>query len=408
MMLPHWLAAVVCVPTAVYAAAFWQYRRHWLQLPALAKEPEPPRAQATTQGEKPTVSVLIAARNEAANLPQLLADLGRQTYLHEGGRFEVIVVDDHSADDTAAVVQAAAARSQYPLRLLRLAEQSGNLTGKKAAIETAIAQARAPWVLCTDADCRVPAGWLAAYAQAFSKEQLQFVSGPVLLTGKGLLAALQGLELAALVGTGAASIAAGAPTMCNGANLAYRRSAFYAVGGFGGNAHLPSGDDEFLLHKISAAYPQGIRFLKHPDATVRTAAQPALGALLQQRVRWASKWRHYQSGASRWLAVLVLAANLSLWALVGLLCWQAAVWPWVLVGWGLKLGADVAFLRPVLRFFGRQNWLKLVPLLQVMYPPYALAVGLLGLRGGYRWKGRQVAVKSAEIPRSATVEATNE
>ncbi len=179
--------------------------------------------------------------------------------------------------------------------------------------------------------------------------------------------------------------------MCNGANLAYRRRAFLEVGGFRGNDHLPSGDDEFLLHKLAARHPGGIRFAAGAAATVRTAAQPTLGALLQQRVRWASKWRHYQpGGASRGLALLVLGANVSLYLLPLLLLSPRPAWPWVLAGWALKLGADGLFLAPVLGFFGRRRWLWLTPLLQLLYPPYALAVGLLGLRGGYKWKGRAV------------------
>ncbi|MBC8081709.1 MAG: family 2 glycosyl transferase, partial [Hymenobacter sp.] len=64
--------------------------------------------------------------------------------------------------------------------------------------------------------------------------------------------------------------------------------------------------------------------------------------------------------------------------------------PWVLAAGALKLGADVLFLTPVLRFFGRLRWLVWVPVLQVAYGPYALLVGLAGLRGGYEWKGRAV------------------
>jgi glycosyltransferase involved in cell wall biosynthesis len=375
-------------PAALYALRMVRFRRAWRQLPLL----QPPLASAPQPTDTFALTVVIAARNEAANLPYLLADLGQQSYLAEGGRVEVIIVDDHSTDQTASVVQEATQASFFTLRLLRLAELPQQPTGKKAAVQAAIAAASAPWVVFTDADCRVGPGWLAAHAAVAARPEAQFVSGPVLLTGKGALAELQGVELAALVGVGAASIALGQPTMCNGANLSYRRTAFYAVQGFAGNAHVPSGDDEFLLHKLHKAYPEGIYFLKAADAIVRTGAQPTLRALLMQRVRWASKWRHYEQTAPRYLAVLVLLANMALLiGLIGLL-FSPRSWPLVLAAWMVKLGADVWFLRPVLAFFRRRRWLLWLPVLQLAYAPYALAAGLLGLRGGYTWKGREIKV----------------
>jgi hypothetical protein len=123
---------------------------------------------------------------------------------------------------------------------------------------------------------------------------------------------------------------------------------------------------------------------------VRTAAPSTLRALLRQRVRWASKWRHYQSGPSRYLALLVLGANVALTvgAVAGL--FRPTLWPWVLAAWVIKLGADAWFLEPVLKFLGRRRWRWGILPLQVLYAPYALAVGLAGLRGGYEWKGRAV------------------
>jgi cellulose synthase/poly-beta-1,6-N-acetylglucosamine synthase-like glycosyltransferase len=336
----------------------------------------------------PQLSVLIAARNEATNLPNLLADLQSQTL--PPAAFEVIVIDDHSTDDTAAVTTNAARTSAFQLRLLRLADLPGSArSGKKAALEAAIAVAQAPWIVCTDADCRVQPNWLAAHQQAHDLEA-HFVSGPVVLTGQGPLAALQGLELAGLVASGAAGILLGAPTMCNGANLSYCRASFLAVGGYAGNAQVASGDDEFLLHKLHAAFPGGIRFLQDPQATVRTAAQPTLRQLLRQRVRWASKWQHYQAAAPRQLAVLVLAANVALAGGAVALLVQPNLAPWVAAAWTMKLGADLLFLTPVLQFFRRVRWLAWVPVLQLAYAPYALLVGLAGLRGGYEWKGRQL------------------
>ncbi len=235
-------------------------------------------------------------------LPLLLHDIAQQTL--PGTHFEVIVVDDDSADNTAAVVEGAAQHSSFVLRLITLQDQPGAPTGKKAALQAALSVARAPWVVCTDADCRVGPDWLGSYASLIQTDAaVKFVSGPVLLTGdNSLLSNLMGLEFAGLVGVGAATIGQGQPTMCNGANLAYHREAFAAVQGFSGNEHVASGDDEFLLHKLHAAFPGSIRFLKTPRAIVRTAAPPTLRTLLAQRVRWASKWRHYQQKApSAWL-----------------------------------------------------------------------------------------------------------
>lgn len=388
---------------ALYAGQMLRLRRAWQQLPQpeLPPLPELPAAAdsvatsapaaAPEPAAVPRFSVLVAARNEAANLPRLLADLARQHLPAQ--QFEVIIADDHSTDDTAALLTAATETAAFRLQVVRLAETPGAGAGKKAALQAALQYARAPWVVCTDADCRVGPDWLRAYAallDAAGPEEVHFVSGPVLLTGPAtLLQVLSGLEFAGLVGTGAAGIAAGTPTMCNGANLAYRRTAFAAVAGYAGNAHLPSGDDEFLLHKLHAAFPGSIRFLRHPAALVRTAGPPTLSALLRQRVRWASKWRHYRHPPSQRLAVLVLLANLAPMGGLVASVWLPALLPGAAAGLALKLAADGWFLAPVLRFLGRGRWLAYAPLLQLAYAPYALLVGLAGLRGGYEWKGRR-------------------
>ncbi|QIX62927.1 glycosyltransferase [Hymenobacter sp. BT18] len=366
---------------AAYLEQMVRFRRAWQRLSVSSAVP-PAAASAA-----PAFSVLIAARNEAENLPKLIADLAQQHPVPGG--FEVLIVDDHSTDATAALVTQAAATVPFSLRLLRLADDLAKPSGKKAAITAAIAAAQAPWLLLTDADCRVSPGWVSAFSTE-ARPEVQFISGPVLLTGAGWLATLQGLELAGLVGVGAASIQLNAPTMCNGANLAYRRGAFEAVRGFAGNEAIASGDDEFLLHKLHQQFPAGIRFLKTPEAIVRTAAQPTLLDLLRQRVRWASKWKHYQTAAPQHLAVVVLLANL-LYPLGALQWWwRPQDGLWILGAWLLKLLGDVVFLSPVLRFLGRPRWLRWVPALQLAYGPYALLVGLLGLRGGYEWKGREV------------------
>lgn len=333
-------------------------------------------------------SVLIAARDEAAALPHLLAALRAQTLAPH--LFEVLIADDHSTDDTAALVRAVVGAVPFALRLIGLPPGA---TGKKAALAAAEALARAPWVVATDADCRPGPGWLAAYAALLASQPgLHFISGPVRLTpGGAWFDDLLGLEFAGLVGVGAACIARGRPTMCNGANLAYRRTTFHEVGGYADNAGLASGDDEFLLHKMHLRYPAGVRFLARPEAVVDTPAPATLRALLRQRVRWASKFEHYRPAAPRQLALLVVGANVSLALGLALAVGWPALGPWVVAGWALKLGADAWLLWPVLGLLRRRRWLAWLLPLQLLYAPYAVAVGVAGQRRqGYRWKGRQV------------------
>ena len=379
----------------LYAGLMVWLRAGWVENAAVLKgqsgirnqESSPANSSFLIPDSLLTFSVLIAARNEAENLPQLLRDLAAQTL--PAARFEVLIADDHSTDATAALVAAATEETGIAVRLIGLPKTQ---TGKKAALQAALQAARAPWLVCTDADCRLSPGWLAAYGALLARQpQANFISGPVLLTGPNtFFTTLMGLEFAGLVGVGAACLARQQPTMCNGANLAYRRAAFEAVGGYADNAHLASGDDEFLLHKIHAAFPGTTHFLVDSAAIARTAAPLTLRALLRQRVRWASKWRHYHRAAPRRLALLVLGANVALAAGATAAIFWPGLWLWVVAAWVLKLGADAWFLGPVLRFFGQRKWLWGLLPLQLLYAPYALAVGAAGWRGGYEWKGRAV------------------
>ena len=380
------VGALLLAGPALYAAA-WLWLRGGLQVAGVALANASPANQpATAVG--PLFSVLIAARDEAAALPPLLAALRQQTLPPH--LFEVLLADDHSTDNTAALVRTAAPQVPFSLRLISLLP---GVTGKKAALAAAETQARAPWVICTDADCQPATGWLAAYAGLLAAQPgLHFISGPVRLTpGGAWFDGVLGLEFAGLVGVGAGCLARGRPTMCNGANLAFRRTTFHEVGGYTDNQGLASGDDEFLLHKIHDRYPAGVRFLAQAEAVVDTPAPATLRALLRQRVRWASKWPHYRPAAPRQLALLVLGANVSLALGLALAVAWPALQPWALTAWVLKLGADAWLLWPMLGLLRRRCWLAWLLPLQLLYAPYALVVGLSGQRAqGYRWKGRQV------------------
>jgi dolichol-phosphate mannosyltransferase len=97
----------------------------------------------------PLLSVVIPARNEAANLPALIA--GIEASLAPLGGFEIIVVDDASTDESVAVVQALQT-SRPHLRLIRH-DQAG---GQSAGVHSGVSAARAPICLTLDGDGQNP------------------------------------------------------------------------------------------------------------------------------------------------------------------------------------------------------------------------------------------------------------
>src|SRR3954470_1388602 len=144
------------------------------------------------------IAVVVAARDAAASVGRTLAAL-------EGA--EVVVVDDASDDDTAAVAERAGAR------VVRLARQGG----PGAARNAGVAATSAPLLAFTDADCEPAPGWLDALRGALRDADL--VTGRVLPAGPARTFD-RTLQLD------------GVSPRFETANLAVRRTTFDAVGGF--------------------------------------------------------------------------------------------------------------------------------------------------------------------------------
>ncbi|WP_233219197.1 glycosyltransferase [Adhaeribacter arboris] len=340
------------------------------------------------------LSVLIPVRNEAAPISDLLRDLEQQTYPKQN--FEVLVMDDNSEDETAAEVRAFQEKSNLSLRLICLQDYPG-LRQKKAAITKGVALATGELMVQTDGDCRVTPDWLFTLAQHYERTHARCISGPVCLSSDGSwFEGMQVVEFASLIGIGGASIALGKPNMCNGANLAYSRQAFLEVQGFTGNAHVASGDDEFLMHKIADYYSGKVSFLKDKRAIVSTAAQKTITAFFNQRIRWASKWPNYSGWSVKLLAILVFGVNFLLFlAFLAWLCGGLANEQLAAL-FGFKLSIDGIFLLSVLHFLNRKKYIFYLAPLQLVYIPYVLYTALRGLRGTYHWKGRKVSNKATK------------
>src|SRR6185436_883472 len=125
------------------------------------------------------ISVIIPARNEEENIGKLLSSIEKQTY--PSHLFEVIVVDDHSTDNTVAVVN-----SYSFAKLIKLEFDNIN-SYKKKAIESGIAAASGDLIVTTDADCIVPGNWLKTFASFKETINPVFIAAPVALENESNL-----------------------------------------------------------------------------------------------------------------------------------------------------------------------------------------------------------------------------
>ncbi len=372
------------VMSVLYVSLLLWLFAHWNRIPTASRVPLLPK-------QLPSVTVVIPVRNEATTLPHLLHDLAEQTNgAGEPLAFEVVVVDDASTDDTLAQANNFQPSANLRFRVLSLEVPSGFVgSHKKLALQQAINTTQSEVVVTTDGDCRVGPQWLWTIQQHFARHQPLLVLGPVTFTHeRSLFERLQTIEFASLVGTGAACLQAGRPTMGNGGNLAFARAAFLEVDGYAGNLHVPSGDDEFLLQKIAERFPGRVFFLKQTTATVRTYAKPSMSEFYQQRKRWASKWRLHRRYSVTALAISIFVYHLSV-LLIVLLTLIGQYPGWVL---GLQLLPKVMleyfFLRSVLAVMKKRLSGSLFLLMQLIYSPYAVFFGMRANFGGYTWKNR--------------------
>lgn len=387
----------------LYCLLLMYYRRAWKQIAGY--EPQTPNLKPTTR-----ISVIIPARNEETHIGACLDSLANQSYPKE--LFEVLVVDDHSTDNTAAIIDA---RKAGNIKRIALQDHINGETlnsYKKKAIETAIRLSTGELIVTTDADCVVPPHWLQTIAAFYAQYQPAFIAAPVRFLpspgGEGpgvrFIEIFQSLDFMTLQGITGASVYKKTHSMCNGANMAYTRKAFEEVGGFAGIDSIASGDDMLLMHKIYKRNPSKIMFLKSREAIVETAPVNSIRAFFNQRIRWASKATQYEDKRIFGVLLLVYLFNLSLLALpiaglfsnptFNLHLYPVSIRMTLLECWVIllltKLIVELWFLLPVAQFFGKRNMLWFFPLMQPLHILYTVIAGWFGQFGRYTWKQRSV------------------
>jgi len=327
------------------------------------------------------ISVVIPFRNEENDLVNCLKSIQNQNF--DSNSFEVILVNDHSIDESVKIIERFIASSDINIQLASLKEK----TSKKEALKLGIKLAVNPIIATTDADCILPINWLKNIQLHFRSEN-DMLLGPVMFkSASGFLAAFQTLDMLAIQGVEFGALGFNQPILNNAANLSYSSYSFNKIGGFD-SFDTPSGDDIFLLEKFKSQDFK-IKGLLSNDFIVETKSENSWFNFFNQRVRWSSKSKHYSDKLLLFFSGLILIQNITLlFIYLGILFVenQRLSFLFLLL---TKWLIDFILLFLVASFFKRKKAMFYFIPAQILYPIYVVIIWISSVLLKFEWKGRK-------------------
>ena len=295
------------------------------------------------------ISIVVAMHNEAQVARQLVSSLLDAISPND----RIIIVFDHCTDNTEAVL-----RQFVSDNLLIVNNPYKN--GKKQAQRYGVELAKTEIVVTTDADCVVDKLWLSALDKYQRANNCDMVIMPVRMATDGsLFGNVVELEFAAIQMATASCALMNNSSMCNGANMAFRRDLYLS---HDAQTDYISGDDMFLLGSVKQNGGR-IGYIKSHDALVTTSVPRGFRNYMKQRTRWLRKSSGYKDEEVLRVAWAMLLGNIS--------------WPLLLLCGNIQLSIIIFMLKTVaetlLLFVGRRVFdVKIRPLalilLAVVYP----------------------------------------
>jgi len=350
-----------------YSRIIFNYIRSWNSISSLS----------SLQTEiLPIVSVLIAARNEGEYIESTINDLLSQSYPN----FEIIVVDDHSNDDTLSKLRS------YHNDSLRILQNDG--TGKKEALETGLKHAQSDIILFTDADVKLNTEWITSMMKKMIESKADLVCGPVTSTDNAselVQEYYQQEMLGWMVITGGAINSRLHPA-ANGANLLIKKSWLKEDDPFQ-KKKSASGDDIFLVKKVLRE--GSVVFNKSVDALVKTYPPLSLNNLIHQKRRWASKNKWLESAYANRVFFHVALLHIMIALFWFLSFFYTIFLPGLLLAFMGKTFVDFRLIRSGSLWSDQHVSFSKTLLIQLLQIPVTLWVGLSTLFSTkIIWKGR--------------------
>jgi len=326
------------------------------------------------------VSIIICARNEAANLENNLHRILNQNYRS----YEVIVVDDNSYDTTHYILLKY--HIEYPnLCSLKVAEKPDG-SGKKFALSKGIEAAKNDVLLLTDADC-IPESpnWISEMVEPLNDSVKIVLGYAPYFEARGFLnkiiryetihTALQYFSLALI----------GQPYMGVGRNLVYSKSLYQKVGGFKNHDHLLSGDDDLFVNEIATSENVGIVIKK--SSFVYSTAKKSWKAFYRQKARHLTTGKHYKLKHKTLLGLYSLSHFLHYAAGIALIILNFSTIFAVGILYLMRISVVLLLCKPILKKFEAESLLKWYPILDAFFVLYYLIFSPILMKGNTdQWK----------------------
>lgn len=223
---------------------FIQLLYHWIFFQRVSFF-QPPHKEKSQQHP---VTMIICARDEAANLAKNLPGVLVQTY---PTTHEVIVVNHNSQDETRYLLEEFK-KTFKNLQIVNLEQEAKGIPGKKYPLSIGIKEAKHEIILLTDADC-VPASefWLQKMQDAYTDEVEVVLGYGAYFKRPGTLNKLIRFETFHSALQYLSFALAGLPYMGVGRNLSYKKGLFFRNKGFSSINHVLSGDDDLFVNRVA-------------------------------------------------------------------------------------------------------------------------------------------------------------
>lgn len=325
------------------------------------------------------LTVIVPFRNEEKRILELLDSIKNSSKLPS----KIIFIDDHSEDATVSIIQDKL--GSIPFEIL---SASDGEFGKKKALRLGISKVQTNYFLTLDADIAfasdyfeqieklAPADMYLLPAVLIAKRWYEHFFEVDLLLVNALNTGLSGLKR---------------PIIASGANLLVRKTSFDKFDRFETHAHIPSGDDIYLLRDFRNANAD-VRVFANSAVQVTTETPQSFKEFIHQRLRWIAKTGDVNDHLSTALAIVQLLLTIGFF---GILAYLIIVQNYYLssIIFAFKVCVDMLLFLPFFKRFNRLKAWLLLPIYQIIFPFYNLLILVLLPFFKPVWKGRVSGVK---------------